>query len=154
MQPGESRVFSLRDDTLVNPGRVTFRSLDLYPGYRTYGGQLYTSIGASGAEISAPKDADFKVALTFDARTNMNGRTGSAPILDFGYIRDGATDYREQFLPPHQPPIHASSTPRWRRASWPPIAADDLPVLQALRCARQPEKQPLYHRRDRLPHRQ
>lgn len=126
LKPGETRVFSVKDDTLVIPSPTSFRYLDLYPGYRTYGGFVFTRIGPNKTEVSALKNSDFKVDLTFDAKTSLNGRNGYGSILEFGHDTPNGNSTDNGFS-------HRTSrqylmfSQQVATELWKPIAADDLP---------------------------
>jgi len=126
LSPGETRVFSVKDNTLVDGGTNRYKYMDLYPGYRTYGGFIYTRIGPSNTEVSAPKDSDFKVDLTFDAKINKDGRSGYGSALEFGYNTLGGNSTDNGFS-------HRASrqylmfSQQAATLLWPPIAAVDLP---------------------------
>jgi hypothetical protein len=126
LSPGETRVFSVKDNTLVDGGTNSYKYMDLYPGYRTYGGFKYTNIGPSKAEVSAPKDSIFKVDLTFDAKINKDGRSGYGSALEFGYNTLGGNSTDNGFSHRTSRQYLMFSEPV-AKALWPPIAAENLP---------------------------
>ena len=125
LRPGETRVFSVKDDTLVDGASVSGgeRALNLYPGYRTNGGFYFLKIGTGKTEISAPKESDFKVDLSFDAQI-VTSRKGYGSMLDIGHVdmADPSNGFNRrssrQFLLFSKPAADAL---------WPPILADQLP---------------------------
>lgn len=126
LKPGETRVFSVKDNTLNG----TTNELYLYPGYHTNGGFRYTTIGGLDpkkppAEVSAPKDSAFKVDLTFDALIDYGGK-GYGSALDFGYLtkNGSAADNNFSRRSSRQYMMFSKAV---AEALWPPIAAGDLP---------------------------
>jgi hypothetical protein len=125
LRPGETRVFSVKDDTLVDGASVSGgeRALNLYPGYRTNGGFYFLKIGTGKTEISVPKESDFKVDLSFDAQI-VTSRKGYGSMLDIGHVdmADPSNGFNRrssrQFLLFSKPAADAL---------WPPILADQLP---------------------------
>jgi hypothetical protein len=129
LKPGETRVFSVKDNSLVAPTLTSFRYTDLYPGYRTYGGLIYTRIGPDKTEVPAPKDSVIKVDLTFDARTSMsNGRDGYGSTLDFGYANPNfPVDGDPNGFSRRTSRQYLIFSEQVAKAMWPPITAENLP---------------------------
>ena len=134
LRPGESRLYSVTDPNPVPGDSVKsgyWRYLKLTPGYRTYGGFIYTTLGAGRAEISAPKGSQFKVDLTFNALVTGTDTNfyyepdGYGSVLDCGY-NDPANSAANGFT--------RRTSRQWITVTreiaeklWPPIFSDNLP---------------------------
>lgn len=141
LRPGETRIFSVKNDFLMDGTSLTgtgttLLQLDLYPGYRNKGGFYFTKIGplkkvkggTERTEISAPKESDFKVDLTFDALIDYDGKKGYGSMLDVGYYDPGksaiSTENNYSRRSSRQYLLFSSKA---AAALWPPIPADQLP---------------------------
>jgi len=117
LNPGESRVFSLMHDDIRRPSGPMY----LYPGYRTRGGLLFTRFGPPvagiGTEVSAPRDSEFKVDLTFDQQAQMGDGYGSWWDLGRDNTNHGTRTSRQYII----------FSPQVATQLWQPISADNLP---------------------------
>ena len=96
LQPGETRIFSPREETPV----VGRSELDLYPGYRTRGGFRYDNLDPEGNRILG--EAEDRISAVVVMNADSIGLSGSGsdtkPGIDysvFDQINDYGADFRE-----------------------------------------------------------